>query len=54
MDKVASIALAVISLATVAVLITNGQNTANVIAAGTGGFAKVLATAMGGTASGVP
>jgi hypothetical protein len=52
-DKIASIALAVVSLATIAVLIRNGQNTSSVINSATTGFANVLTAAMGGASTGV-
>ncbi|RWZ84879.1 MAG: hypothetical protein EO766_16975 [Hydrotalea sp. AMD] len=44
---ITGIALAIISLATLAVLVRQGNNTVGVIQAGTSGFANVLGTAMG-------
>lgn len=45
MGDLSKIALAIVSLAVVATLVVNGPNTAKVIGAATGGFAKSLSAA---------
>lgn len=54
MDKVVAIGLAIISLATVTVLLTNGAAAGTLATSVSSGFSNVLHTAMGGTPAGAP
>jgi hypothetical protein len=45
LDGITKIALAITTVALVAVVVTNGSNSANIIKAGTGGFANALSAA---------
>lgn len=45
-EQLVTIALAIVSLATVAVLVSRNANTAGVISAGAGGFSRAIAVAV--------
>lgn len=47
-----SVAMAIVGVAIIAVLVSNRNNTSQVIQAASGGFANVLGVAMGGAGSG--
>jgi PRD1 phage membrane DNA delivery len=44
-DSITKVALAITTVALVAVVVVNGSNSANIIKAGTGGFASSLTAA---------
>lgn len=48
MDNVTKVALAIVTVALVATLVVNGQNTAKVVTATTSGFANSLTAAQKG------